>query len=197
MRDYVHIERYLNELMVDVYPQPPDDKQTGYTREVVDGWVASLAAASVLDVGCGQGTAIEMLRVHAARVEGVTLGEEDLAVCRAKGLAVQRADMSFLPYGGEEFDLIFARHVLEHSPAPLLTLMEWHRVSHQWLCVIVPSLSAFGAGGRNHYCVLLPDQWETLFARAGWHVIWRADSATDFEHRFMCEKVRDAWTSAT
>jgi hypothetical protein len=35
-------------------------------------------------------------------------------------------DFHFIDSGGEIYDLIFARHALEHSPMPILALMEWH-----------------------------------------------------------------------
>jgi SAM-dependent methyltransferase len=99
-----------------------------------------------------------------------------------------QADM-ILPFDTGQFDLVFARHVLEHSPMPLLTLMEWHRVAKQWLCVIVPDPRAFAPGGRNHYYVLSKELWRPIIARAGWAVIWEEDTREPFEHRFMCEKV--------
>lgn len=189
MRDYQHIERFLNELQSDIYPQPPDAGHQTAIVSVVTHWVSKLSnLGSVLDVGCGQGQAFSVLQKYASRVAGVTLGE-DADICAEKGLEVYRADMSFLPFDDGEFDLIFARHSLEHSPAPLLTLMEWHRVSKQWLLVITPDLDHFGPSGKNHYYVLRTDQWTNLFERAGWHPIWQ-ESVVDFEHRWLCEKVK-------
>jgi ubiquinone/menaquinone biosynthesis C-methylase UbiE len=127
-----------------------------------------------------------MLAKYARDVSGVTLGD-DYDVCRSKGLAVKFADMSFLPYEARSFDLIFARHVLEHSPMPLLTLMEWRRVSRKWLILVVPSLATFEWYGQNHYYVLLAQQWTGLIERAGWEIVWSEDSADEFEHRFCCE----------
>lgn len=186
MRDYRHLDGYLDALAGDVYAQPPDAKHLALTEEVVNRWVSSLRIKSALDVGCGQGHGLSLLAQHAGRVEGVTLGD-DYEVCQRKGLAVRLADMSFLPYGAGEFDLIFARHALEHSPMPLLTLMEWRRVSRKWLILVVPSLSSFEWYGRNHYYVLLPQQWTGLIERAGWDIVWAEDSADEFEHRYCCE----------
>lgn len=190
MRDYSHIERYLNILVPDVYLQPPDPKHERYTAEVIEKWLPLLIGlGSVLDVGCGQGFAMGHLSRFAPHVEGVTLGT-DYDVCLERGLVVHRADMSFLPFEAGSFDLVFARHSLEHSPMPLLTLMEWHRVSKQWLLLVVPNPAAFAPGGRNHYYVLNEGQWLPLLARAGWHVIWQENTEEAFEYRFMCEKVK-------
>lgn len=186
MRNYRHLDQYLDELTPDVYSQPPDAKHQALTYEVVQRWIAPLEIESALDVGCGQGHALAMLAEYAERIKGVTLGD-DYEVCKAQGMPVQKADMSFLPYGAGEFDLIFARHALEHSPMPLLTLMEWRRVSARYLILIVPSLTTFEWYGQNHYYVLLPQQWTGLIERAGWEIIWTEDSTDEFEHRFFCE----------
>jgi len=187
LRDYKRVERYLNTLLNDIYQQPPDD---GHQEAIVDcanKWLPQLFNLnSILDVGCGQGQAIPVLKEHAQVVEGVTLGD-DYKVCFDNGFDVRQDDMSFLSYQDNSFDLIWARHSLEHSPMPLLTLMEWHRVSKQWLCLIVPDLEHFGPSGLNHYYVLRSDQWANLLNRAGWHVIWE-DNSNSIEYRFMCEK---------
>lgn len=190
MRNYQHIERYINELTGDVYAQPPDDGHQGAINDIIARWLPNIQKLdSILDVGCGQGQAFSPLNPHAKRIVGVTLGT-DAAVCRDKGLEVYSEDMSFLPFEDGEFDLIFARHVIEHSPMPLLTLMEWHRVSKQFLLLVVPSLRFFGPSGRNHYYVLQPEQWVNLLNRAGWHPIWEDLDSNDMEHRWMCEKKR-------
>lgn len=187
MRDYKRVERYLNTLLEDIYQQPPDDGHQEAIIDCIDKWLPQLFnLASVLDVGCGQGQAMPVLKEHAQTVMGVTLGE-DAGICQAKGLDVKAEDMSFLPFPDKSFDLVWARHALEHSPMPLITLMEWHRVSKQWLCLIVPDLEHFGPSGLNHYYVLRSDQWVNLLNRAGWHVIWE-DNSNSMEYRFMCEK---------
>lgn len=195
MRDYRHVERYLNELAGDVYGQPPDEGHQEALEEIAGKWLSHLhGLQTILDVGCGQGQAFEVLGRYAQRVVGVTLGG-DAEVCREKGLDVHRADLAFLPFEDEVFDLVWARHIAEHAPAPLLALMEWHRVARQWLLLVTPSLDHYGPGGRNHYYVLLPEQWRALLERAGWHIIW-TDESHATEHRWLCEKVErsQSWT---
>jgi SAM-dependent methyltransferase len=189
MRDYQHIERYLNTLADDIYPQPPDSGHQAMIDDICAKWLPALASLkSILDVGCGQGQAFPVLQRYAGRVEGVTLGS-DFDICRAKGLEVRLADMSFLPYPDDEFDLIFARHVLEHSPAPLLSLMEWWRVSKQWLMLVLPHPKHYGYIGKNHYYVLIREQVDNLLSQAGWRPIWENDEEKT-EIRIFCEKVR-------
>jgi SAM-dependent methyltransferase len=189
MRDYQHIERYLNTLAGDIYPQPSDPGHQAMLTNICEKWLPSLTNLnSILDVGCGQGQAFPTLKQHARRVEGITLGT-DVNVCQSKGLKVKSADMSFLPYPDEDFDLIFARHVLEHSPAPLLSLMEWWRVSKQWLMLIMPDPKHYGYIGKNHYYVFVREQVDNILVQARWRPIWR-DEEEKTELRIFCEKVR-------
>jgi len=189
MRDYQHIERYLNSLLGDVYPQPPDAGHQAMIEAIAHKWLSILSGLdSILDVGCGQGQAFPVLQQYASRVEGVTLGT-DAAVCGRKGYLVISSDMAFLPHLDETFTLIFARHVLEHSPMPLLALMEWHRVAIQWLFLILPDPAHYGYIGKNHYYVLNREQIDNLLNISGWRPIWRDDKETT-EIRVFCEKVK-------
>lgn len=196
MRDYQHINRYLDILQQDIYRQPPDDGHQEAINSAINQWLPEIyqdaknAPLQILDVGCAQGQAIPELS-RFGDVEGVTLGE-DADIARTKGYTVHTADMSFLPFEDNKFDLIFARHVIEHSPMPLLTLMEWHRVSRNFLLLIFPAYAHYKAQGDNHYSVLLAPQWEFLVERAGWEIIWEDrthELKTPFETRWMCQKI--------
>lgn len=176
--------------MTDIYPQPPDNKHVSAIEDVCTRWLPDIEGIKdILDVGCGQGQAMEILARY-GKVTGVTLGS-DADVCLANGQNVKRADMSFLPFEDETFDLVFARHTLEHSPMPLISLMEWRRVSRQYLLLILPTLAHYGPRGKNHYYVLSPAQWLNLFDNAGWKIVWVDESWEEkapFEHRFLCAK---------
>lgn len=190
MRDYNLIEQYLNRLLDDIYPQPPDPGHQRMIEDVCVKWLSKLnGLSSILDVGCGQGQAMPVLQRYAYEVQGVTLGS-DAAICNQKGYRVNMSDMTFLPYRDDRFTLIFARHVLEHSPMPLLTLMEWHRVAHQWLLLVMPDPAHYKFIGLNHYYVLLREQIDNLLANAKWRPIWRDDSERT-EIRVFCEKIRE------
>lgn len=176
MRNYKNIDRYLNQLVGDVYDQPEDVGHTQLAHQVIDRWMSGLPSCeSVLDVGCGQGFCQEMFEKWNVHYTGVALGN-DVIEAQKMGRNVLRADFSFLDFDDDSFDLIFSRHSLEHSFSPLLSLMEWNRVSKQWLGLVVPAPEHFGFYGRNHYYVLNRDQWINLLNKAGWHPIWMHDN---------------------
>lgn len=173
MRNYDRIDSYLNALIKDVYPQPTgNDDHPALAKQVIDLWMSRLSGcSSVLDVGCGEGFAQPMFEEWGVKYEGVCLGE-DFLVARDKGRNVKNMDFSFLEYEENSFDLVFSRHSLEHSPMPVITLMEWARVSKQWLGIVLPSPEWYTYVGANHYSVLSREQIAPLLERAGWKILW-------------------------
>ncbi len=202
MRNFTHIDRYMTQLYADIYPQPPDPGHTALATKVIDHWCSRLTHCySVLDVGAGQGFCQPLFERWNIAYTGIAMGE-DVVVAQANGRNVHRMDFSFLEYDGNSFDMVFSRHSLEHSPMPLLTLMEWARVSRNWLGLVLPHPDWYGYKGLNHYSVMNTDQIKNMLDRAGWHVIWEevdtlpaADKQENPPHRnheiwLFCEKQR-------
>ena len=188
MRNYIHVDSYLNELLKDIYEQPPDSGHTEWTREVINNWITKLTSCkSVLDVGCGEAFAQPMFENLHIEYTGVCLGI-DFVNAKMHGRNALQQDFNFLEFPDNSFDLIFARHALEHSFSPILSLFEWNRVGKQWLCLIMPTPKGWGWVGRNHYSVLSLSQCRFLTQRAGWHIIWE-DHSDEKEYRFLAEKV--------
>jgi SAM-dependent methyltransferase len=172
MRNYGHIENFLDELLGDIYEQPEDAGHTKLAQEVIDFWMSRLADChSVLDVGCGTGFCQPMFEKHGIAYRGVALGK-DVLVAQELNRNVTKMDFTFLDYPDKSFDMVFSRHSLEHSPMPLITLMEWARVSMNWLGLIVPAPEHYTFEGLNHYSVMNLDQLQVMAARAGWKPIW-------------------------
>lgn len=185
-RDYEHIDEYLEELAGDVYEQPTDEGHSQMAFEVLNNWIAPLDVATVIDIGCGADAFIEpFFKERNIYYAGVSIGN-DAVTAKAAGKNVLNMDMSFLDFWDDVFDLVWARHVLEHSPMPLLTLMEWHRVSSHWLCLIMPNPDYFTAAGRNHYSVFSAHHIAWLLRRAGWKII--RHELVEQEFRFLCAK---------
>ncbi|MBF0181613.1 MAG: class I SAM-dependent methyltransferase [Magnetococcales bacterium] len=173
MRDYVHYDRFLDRLSLDVYPELPGaiaDMVTGQVMgDLVRGGIL-VPGLRILDIGCGQGVALERFRDHGLTAEGITLGT-DYEVCLNKGLRVHQMDQNFMTFADGAFDFLWCRHVLEHSVAPFFTLSEYLRITRPggriYVEVPAPDTSAHHERNPNHYSVLPDCLWQALFARAG------------------------------
>lgn len=74
--------------------------------------------SSVLDIGCGRGEFLELMKAAGVPARGIDLSAESVAICRGKGLAAEAADLyaylEGLPDGS--LDGIFSAQVVEHLP---------------------------------------------------------------------------------
>ena len=187
LRNYHHIDGYLNELAQDIYPQPPDNEHTTQAKLVIDKWIPEIDVEHVLDVGCGEAFCQDFFEDHGLNYRGVCLGK-DFEEAKRLGRHVLEQDFHFLHDGDEMWDLIFARHALEHSPMPILALMEWHRVAKKNLILVLPKPKFWLFLGRNHYSVVTDSQAKFLLHRSGWDII-EEDHSHEWEYRYLCEKV--------
>jgi 2-polyprenyl-3-methyl-5-hydroxy-6-metoxy-1,4-benzoquinol methylase len=73
---------------------------------------------NVLDIGCGRGEFLKMMRGAGVPAHGVELSAESVAVCRAQGLDAEIADvypyLAAMPEGS--LDGVFCSQVVEHLP---------------------------------------------------------------------------------
>jgi SAM-dependent methyltransferase len=81
----------------------------------------------VLDIGCGRGEFLEILRQHGVDARGLDINHEMVEVCRQRGLDATEGDalahLSALP--DESLGGIFAAQVVEHlEPAYLVALLQ-------------------------------------------------------------------------
>ena len=172
------LERFFERIRGETYPEAPSGLHSDLSRRMLDHLESKYTPAPwarVLDVGCGQGVALEMFAARNYRATGITLNGEDVRICREKGFDVAEMDQSFLDFGDDEFDLLWCRHCLEHSVMPLFTLSEFARVlrPHGLLYVEVPAPDTVcrHQANANHYSVLPLSMWEQLIARAGFRLL--------------------------
>jgi SAM-dependent methyltransferase len=83
--------------------------------------------ADVLDVGCGRGEFLDLLKAQGVRARGIDMNHEMTEVCRARGLDVTEADAVGYLLSIDDASLggIFSAQVVEHlQPAYLLRFLE-------------------------------------------------------------------------
>jgi len=105
--------------------------------------LGELRGASVLDVACGLGTWLELLRARGARVSGIDIAEQAIAACRARfpdgDFHVGVAET--LPFADASFDLVTCMGSLEHfldKPAALREMLRVGKPGARFL-ILVPN----------------------------------------------------------
>jgi 2-polyprenyl-3-methyl-5-hydroxy-6-metoxy-1,4-benzoquinol methylase len=80
---------------------------------------------AVLDIGCGRGEFLELMREAGVPARGIDTGAECVAMCRGKGLHAEAADLfeHLRAIPEESLDGIFCAHVIEHLPPARLPEM--------------------------------------------------------------------------
>lgn len=146
------------------------------------GWLPETGRA--LEVGCGYGAMSAVLSEHGFRVVGTELSERAATFCRSKGLSVAIAKT--LPVRPRTFDLVVARHVIEHVTDPAAftrTLVEATRpggvvvveTEHNWIAQYVWDRARARLRGRaapfrtakEHTFVFGARHLESLLSAAG------------------------------
>src|SRR5215469_13450674 len=123
LRDFSRLDAFLDARRGDVALDAPMDQHVTFTKSALE-WITTAgllgAGVKVLDVGVGVGLAFNAMKDAGVQVLGVDLNPQlEEVIC---------ADQSFLPFEAEQFDGVWARHVLEHSTMPYFTLTEYYRV---------------------------------------------------------------------
>ena len=107
-------------------------RSRGYHR-LIDDQAAELVRERgtdkrVLEVGCGTGLILERVSRFAGHAEGIDLSPGMLALARQRGLSVQEASATALPFADATFDLVYSFKVLAHVPDIERALAEMVRV---------------------------------------------------------------------
>lgn len=84
-------------------------------------------ASDVLDIGCGRGEFLDLLRERGVKARGIDLNDEMAAICRTRGLEATSADALAYLEGLPDGSLggLFAAQVVEHlEPQYLMRLLD-------------------------------------------------------------------------
>lgn len=167
---------FIAERATETYPEPRSAGHDGITAKMAAEVAKHLEPmAHVLDVGCGQGPALEWFTREGFTPTGIALNAEDVSSCRERGFLVAQSDMHSSGFCDGLFDCVWARHVLEHSIAPFFALHEFARVLKPggilYVEVPAPDTSCAHETNQNHYSVMGWKMWLSLIQRSGFDVI--------------------------
>ncbi len=171
-------ENFLEKVKGETYPEQISSIHSATTEKMLDIFLNKYSLpenSKVLDVGCGQGVALELFKSKGLSSVGITLNNGDFAICKRGGYEVYEMDQSFLEFDNESFDFIWCRHCLEHSIFPYFTLAELFRVLKRksYLYIEVPSPDTISnhQNNKNHYSVLGKSMWVNLIERSGFNIL--------------------------
>lgn len=172
--------RFYNEWLYNthIYAEGDSEFHKTLTTHVVTKYIDPLKlkkSAKIVDLGCGPGYFLDEMKSRKySDVTGVTLSKEDIELCQSKGHTVDQYDLSFLPYQDESIDLIFLRHALEHSPYPIISLIEYNRILKEkakiYIEVPAPDCERKHEWNSNHYSILGQNQLAALLQRTGFTI---------------------------
>ena len=113
-----------------------------------------------LDIGCGNGKFMRAMISLGWKFEGVELNSLAVKACRSGGLRVYQGDLHAAAFENDSFDLITARHVIEHIPKPAPFMHEISRLLKKGgrLVIETPNSKALGRKwfGSNWYANDVP-----------------------------------------
>lgn len=101
---------------------------------------------SILDLGCGDGLLLSLLKDKGIIGKGLDISDEAVAKTKNKGFEASVFDFSDrLPFADRTFDVVVSLDVLEHLYNPESLLREANRVSKDSVIIGVPNFNSLPA----------------------------------------------------
>ena len=136
----------------------------------VEGATAGDKNKFILDIGCGDGYAMQkLIDLEYENVQGLTLHKEELDICKAKDLTVHHMNYNFSELMKSFFHVVWMRQSLQFSFQPFYTMLELNRIMrlNGWVYIEVPDTSNEGVPlGTLHR-----ETYERIFKSAGFDII--------------------------
>ena len=88
---------------------------------------------SVLDVGCGDGTLMKMLKENGIKVSGIDINQDNVVKCLEKGLSVIQGDIDegLQGYPNNSYDYVILNQTLQSTEKPDFVIQEMLRVGEK------------------------------------------------------------------
>ena len=123
-----------NQTYYDNFATSYEDRRHGGYHLMIDDLESELVinaarGKQALEVGCGTGLILSRVDEVAERARGIDLSEGMLEHAKKRGLEVQQASATELPFDDETFDVTYSFKVLAHVPDLPLALSEMGRVT--------------------------------------------------------------------
>lgn len=102
---------------------------------------------SLLEIGCGDGSFLQRMRLNGWKVRGIDFDADAITVAHERvGACVQAGQLADFRFPDDEFDAIAMHHVLEHVDDPLSLMAEVRRILRPgglFVCV-TPNADSWG-----------------------------------------------------
>lgn len=158
--DLSHLWAVWERCLAEQKPEPYTGHHANAARELLDDWLPLCGdGGTFLDVGCGTG----WLREHTGK-----LGWTYTGMSLQDGADVY-GDMHFTNPG--QYDVVFCRHMLEHSPMPMLAVTKLYEFTKPggW-CIVVTPTPPYYVDWPQHFSTLPRAGWTALFKRLGFSI---------------------------
>lgn len=154
------------------YPIKPADPITrARYREVLGAFERERRTGRLLDVGCGSGDFLAEAAALGWAVHGTEYGDNFVAACRARGIAMHQGALRADAFGGSRFDVITSLEVIEHLTHP-------HELIAQMVELLRP-------GGLLYLTTPNYNSISRLLAGSGWDVVNYPEHVSYFTPRTM------------
>jgi SAM-dependent methyltransferase len=158
-------------------------------RGRIAGYLPYLAAGGgpALDLGCGRGEALALLRDHGIAARGVDASARMVAACRERGLAAEQGDLFAALAAAPPASLgaVLSFHVVEHLPIGALdrlVRLAWRALRPGGVLILeTPSPLSLVVAARNfwldptHVRPVHPESLRLLYELAGFDPVERLD----------------------
>ena len=183
---------------------------TGIARQAFDRVKTKIPPDSlrtVLDLGCANGFARTMFsEAGVAYYRGVTARIDDVPADAHANVgmscsftACDMHEIAMWPKPQRGYDLIWARHILEHSPIPLFVLVSLREQlapgGYLYVEVPAPDTKSMHPFNENHYSCFGVEGWVGLIRKAGlnfidiFNITVEVMSGPDTYHCFLLQSV--------